>query len=269
MSAIATRRSPSASRRRHAALCRSRAISTRPGAPHRSGPTIALIYATGLIARGGGGGEQSAHRRRRHVGRRGDPRLPPGGATTSRARHPLPHRQPRRLGGRLGDDLARAVARAEAGKPVIVSMGDVAGSGGYYIAAPADKIVAEPATLTGSIGVVAGKLAVGGLLKKLGGNSDAVQIGANAGMFSLARGFLARRARAASSALLDDIYGELQGARRRKAASSTPMRSRRSPRGASGPARTPRQAASSMRSAASTRRWRWRSRRPGCRRTRT
>ena len=76
-----------------------------------------------------------------------------------------------------------AIRRArDAGKPVIVSMGDVAGSGGYYIAAPADKIVAEPATLTGSIGVVAGKLAFGGLLQKFGANFGSVQAGANAGI---------------------------------------------------------------------------------------
>ena len=76
----------------------------------------------------------------------------------------------------------RACARA--GKPVIVSMGDVAGSGGYYIAAPADKIVAQPATLTGSIGVLAGKLVIAGLLDKLGAATDSVQQGANAAMFS-------------------------------------------------------------------------------------
>jgi protease-4 len=63
-------------------------------------------------------------------------------------------------------------------------MGDVAGSGGYYIAAPADKIVAQPATLTGSIGVLAGKLVVTGLLDKFGVTSEAVQRGANAAMFS-------------------------------------------------------------------------------------
>ena len=68
------------------------------------------------------------------------------------------------------------VCARERGKPVIVSMGDVAGSGGYYIAAPADKIVAEPATLTGSIGVLAGKLVVGGLLKKIGVSTDAAAV---------------------------------------------------------------------------------------------
>ena len=53
-------------------------------------------------------------------------------------------------------------------KPVVVSMGDVAASGGYYIAVPANVIVAEPGTLTGSIGVVTGKYVVKGTLDKLG-----------------------------------------------------------------------------------------------------
>ena len=76
------------------------------------------------------------------------------------------------------ETIWREVLRAkEAGKPVIVSMGDVAGSGGYYVAAPADKIVAEPATLTGSIGVVGGKVLLGGLSEKLGISWDAVQLG--------------------------------------------------------------------------------------------
>jgi protease-4 len=93
----------------------------------------------------------------------------------------------------------------EAGKPIIVSMGDVAGSGGYYIAAPADKIVAEPATLTGSIGVIAGKLVFGGLMKKLGGNWDSVQIGANAGIFSFLQDFSPSE-HERLEAVLDDIY---------------------------------------------------------------
>jgi protease-4 len=84
-------------------------------------------------------------------------------------------------------------------------MGDVAGSGGYYIAAPADKIVAQPATLTGSIGVIAGKLVFGGLLAKLGGNSDSIQIGANAGIFSLFQSFSPGE-RERLEAVLDDIY---------------------------------------------------------------
>ena len=56
----------------------------------------------------------------------------------------------------------------EAGKPVVVSMGDVAGSGGYFVATAADIIVAQPATLTGSIGVLGGKLQASGLFERLG-----------------------------------------------------------------------------------------------------
>ena len=93
----------------------------------------------------------------------------------------------------------------ERGKPVVVSMGDVAGSGGYYVAAPADKIVAEPATLTGSIGVLAGKLVVAELLKKIGVSTDAAQFGANAAMFSATSDF-SPLARARLQAFLDATY---------------------------------------------------------------
>lgn len=62
-------------------------------------------------------------------------------------------------------------------KPLIVSMGNVAASGGYYIAVPAETIVAEPGTITGSIGVVTGKFVVKGTLEKLGITTDAVSEG--------------------------------------------------------------------------------------------
>jgi protease-4 len=73
-------------------------------------------------------------------------------------------------GSAVGSDLVwRAVREArERGKPVVVSMGDVAGSGGYYIAMGADVIVAEPATITGSIGVVYTKFSLPTLLERLG-----------------------------------------------------------------------------------------------------
>jgi len=70
----------------------------------------------------------------------------------------------------------------QAGKPVIVSMSDLAASGGYYIAAPADKIVAEPLTLTGSIGVFGGKFVLAGLYDKIGVSFDTVSLGKNADM---------------------------------------------------------------------------------------
>jgi protease-4 len=72
------------------------------------------------------------------------------------------------------------VRARKAGKPVIVSMGDVAGSGGYFVAMAADKIVAQPATITGSIGVLAGKMLTNGAWDKLGVSFDEVHEGANA-----------------------------------------------------------------------------------------
>jgi protease-4 len=77
----------------------------------------------------------------------------------------------------------------EARKPVIVSMGDVAASGGYYISCSAEVIVALPATLTGSIGVLGGKLVVDSLLERLGVSTGTVQQGAHALMYSSRRSF--------------------------------------------------------------------------------
>lgn len=83
------------------------------------------------------------------------------------------------------DTIWREVVRArEQGKPVVVSMGNVAGSGGYFVAAPADKIVALPATITGSIGVVAGKFVTRGLWEKLGVSWDDVTTNSNATFWS-------------------------------------------------------------------------------------
>ncbi len=80
-------------------------------------------------------------------------------------------------GSAVGSDLVwRAVKEArDRGKPVVVSMGDVAGSGGYYVAMGADAIVAEPGTITGSIGVVYTKFNLGNLLGSLGVNADFVK----------------------------------------------------------------------------------------------
>lgn len=69
-------------------------------------------------------------------------------------------------------------------KPLIVSMADVAASGGYYIAAPADTIIAEPATITGSIGVIGGKYSLKGLYNKLGITKEIINRGAHADFYS-------------------------------------------------------------------------------------
>ena len=104
------------------------------------------------------------------------------------------------------DAIWREVVLArQAGKPVVVSMGDVAGSGGYWISMAADVIVAEPSTITGSIGVLAGKLVTDGLWNRLGVTHDDVAIGAMARMHSARHPFTDDE-RTALDAWLDRIY---------------------------------------------------------------
>ncbi len=87
-------------------------------------------------------------------------------------------------GSALASDLMwNALENAKAKKPVVVSMGDVAASGGYYIACNASKIVAEPTTITGSIGVFAGKPVVKGFYDWLGITNEYVMRGKNSGIF--------------------------------------------------------------------------------------
>ncbi|RMB58411.1 signal peptide peptidase SppA [Tessaracoccus antarcticus] len=83
------------------------------------------------------------------------------------------------------DFMRRSVLRVrESGRPVIARMGAVAASGGYYAAMGADEIVAQASTLTGSIGVLAGKFVTAGLYEKLGLKRESIRIGARAGMLS-------------------------------------------------------------------------------------
>lgn len=88
------------------------------------------------------------------------------------------------------DAIWREVGRLRThGTPVVVSMGDVAASGGYFVAMGADVVVAQPGTITGSIGVLAGKAVVDGLLGRLGiGHAD-VTVGERARLFSSTHGF--------------------------------------------------------------------------------
>ncbi|MCZ4279343.1 signal peptide peptidase SppA [Kiloniella laminariae] len=88
------------------------------------------------------------------------------------------------------DVMWREVQRArELGKPVIVSMGEVAASGGYFISAPADRIFANPVTITGSIGVAGGKMVLTGLWDKIGVKWDGVKAGENADLYSANKAF--------------------------------------------------------------------------------
>jgi protease-4 len=74
-------------------------------------------------------------------------------------------------------------------RPLIASMSDLAASGGYYIAMAAQQVVAQPATLTGSIGIYGGKIVTGGVFNKLGATIDSVKNGKNAEMFAAAKPF--------------------------------------------------------------------------------
>src|ERR1044072_3982714 len=85
--------------------------------------------------------------------------------------------------GLASDIIWHAVEAANQKKPVVVSMSDVAASGGYYISASAAKIIAQPSTITGSIGVVAGKPVMRGFYDWLGISNEYVLRGKNAGMF--------------------------------------------------------------------------------------
>ncbi|MBF6558696.1 MAG: signal peptide peptidase SppA [Candidatus Binataceae bacterium] len=111
-------------------------------------------------------------------------------------------------GSAVGSDLVwRAVREAQKrGKPVVVSMGDVAGSGGYYVAMGADAIVAEPATITGSIGVVYTKFALPALLGQLGVAIDVAKTDEISDAMSITRPMSV-----GELAQLNDVVGELYG----------------------------------------------------------
>jgi protease-4 len=107
-------------------------------------------------------------------------------------------------GSALASDLIwREAERTK--KPVVASLSDTAASGGYYIAVAADKIVAAPGTLTGSIGVVGGKVAVGGALERYGVHTDVVSKGKNAGWLSMQSPFTAAE-REVFLGTMKDVY---------------------------------------------------------------
>jgi protease IV len=92
-------------------------------------------------------------------------------------------------------------------KPIVASMSDVAASGGYYISMAAKKIYADPGTLTGSIGVVGGKLAIGGTFNKLGIKTEIISRGANSGILSSEKPF-SESERKSMTALMHDVYDQ-------------------------------------------------------------
>jgi len=107
-------------------------------------------------------------------------------------------------GSALASDLIWREAERTT-KPVVASLSDTAASGGYYIAVAADRIVAAPGTVTGSIGVVGGKIAVGDALEKLGVHTDVVSKGRNAGWLSMNKPFTEHE-REVFLATMKDVY---------------------------------------------------------------
>ena len=109
------------------------------------------------------------------------------------------------------DTIWREVVRArEAGKPVVVSMSEVAASGGYFIAMAADTIVAQPGTITGSIGVISAKPVLGQALDRAGVNTDSVTEGAHADMFTTSRPYSDEEWEKING-WLDRIYADFTG----------------------------------------------------------
>ncbi len=111
-------------------------------------------------------------------------------------------------GSALASDLMwHELESLDGKKPFVVSMGDTAASGGYYIAMGADRIFAEPGTLTGSIGVVGGKLAFEKFYEKIGITTSVVQRGKNSGVLSMTTPF-SETEQVAMQKMLNDIYAQ-------------------------------------------------------------
>jgi len=116
------------------------------------------------------------------------------------------------------DTIWREVVRLRAaGKPVVVSMSDVAASGGYFISAPADVIVAQPGTITGSIGVIMGKPVLAGALERVGITTDSVTVGSGATMLAPTHPFTEdewNRINSWLDAIYQDFVGKVASGRR-------------------------------------------------------
>ncbi len=180
----------------------SRRVGSSPG----NGETIALIYGVGGIRRGKSRYDPASGRFFLGPDTVGDAFR---SAVEDKEVRAILFRVDSPGGSHVASDtIWREVVRArEAGKPVIVSMGNVAGSGGYYISMAADRIVAQPGTLTGSIGVFAGKMVTTSFWEKVGVSWDEVHTGENADMWIWTRDYNERQWERIQG-VLDRIYGE-------------------------------------------------------------
>lgn len=159
------------------------------------GPRVAIVVLEGIIV----DGDATVRELREHMDN------PAVRAVVLRVNSP---------GGVVGptQEIFSAVQRVrKAGKPVVASLAAVAASGGYYVATAADRIYANPGTLTGSIGVVMQMANLEGLLKKVGVEYVVVKAGAYKDVGSFARS-MSPEERRILQALLDDVYGQFVGA---------------------------------------------------------
>ena len=160
------------------------------GRPHRAGTTVAVVYGVGEVVRRAPSDSPFAQ-----DGTMAADRV--GGAIRAAVDDPdvkaILFRVDSPGGSYIASDtIWREVVRArENDKKVVVSMGATAASGGYFVSMPADRIYAQPGTLTGSIGVAAGKILTRDLWAKLGVNWQGVKAGANADMWSMNTDFSA------------------------------------------------------------------------------
>jgi protease-4 len=106
--------------------------------------------------------------------------------------------------------ILNATKRVADKKPMVVSMGDVAGSGGYYVACGVDRIFADRTTMTGSIGVVAGKVATTNMWGRVGINFHPIRRGKNADILSSA-GKFSDEQRTQLQNWMDEVYGAFKG----------------------------------------------------------
>jgi protease-4 len=178
----------------------------QPLAALHSHQRIAIIYGVGAIQRGSGGF---------------DPVLSPGSnamgsddmveafknARDDSSVRAVVFRIDSPGGSVIASELIRrAVELCAHKKPIVVSMSGYAASGGYWVATPAARILADPGTLTGSIGVLGGKFNIAGAANALGINSGAISRGANADMFDSFTDFTPQQAQIFHDQLLGDTY---------------------------------------------------------------
>jgi protease-4 len=181
-----------------------------PKKANTKGPAIAIIHVEGPIAVGGassdpfslasGGGAFSTPIRKALLEAADDDNIK---AVVLRVNSP---------GGSAvaSEIILDAAKKVSAKKPLIVSMGDVAASGGYYVACASETIYADPSTITGSIGVVGGKLATVKLWNRVGVNWSSTQRGKNADILG-GSGTFSDEQRALFQSWMDEVYGVFKG----------------------------------------------------------